>query len=348
MQLTTTRLAVFIFLAAFGSTCVAADRIVTDSTGRELALPAIVKRVYAAGPPASVFVFAIAPEKLIGWTRAMHTDEAVYLPQKYAKLPEVGRLTGRGNTANLEQVLAAKPDMIVDAGSTSETYISLAQKVETQTGIPYLLFDGRLAQTAKSFRALGVALGEKARGDALANYVDRTLAELHAKIAKVATAKRPRVYYARGANGLTTALDGSINVEVLDLLNAENVAGKSKISSGLTKVSFEQILAWNPDIIVTTDEVFYRFTVHQDPRWRALAAVGAKRVYLSPDLPFGWFDFPPGPNRLIGAQWLAKILYPDIFKDDLEPKVRTFYRLFYHREPSSKEVEALLNPGNAE
>lgn len=143
---------------------------------------------------------------------------------------------------------------------------------------------------------------------------------------------------------MTTALEGSINVEALELLNAENVAGKSEISSGLTNVSFEQVLAWNPDIIVTTDEAFYHYTVRLDPRWASLTAVRAKRVYLSPHLPYGWFDFPLGPNRLIGAQWLAKILYPETFKDDLKPKVKTFYRLFYHREPGDSEVEALLNP----
>ena len=32
--------------------------------------------------------------------------------------PEVGRLTGRGNTANLEIVMALKPDLILDVGST--------------------------------------------------------------------------------------------------------------------------------------------------------------------------------------------------------------------------------------
>lgn len=120
--------------------------------------------------------------------------------------------------------------------------------------------------------------------------------------------------------------------------------GKARFRAALPNVSFKQVLAWNPDIIVTTDEAFYYYTLRLDPRWASLTAVRAKCVYLSPHLPYGWFDFPPGPNRLIGAQWLAKILYPEIFKDDLKPKVKTFYRLFYHREPGDNVVEALLNP----
>lgn len=232
MRLMVLRLAAFFLLALASLACAAGGRQVTDATGREITLPPEVKRVYAAGPPASVL--AIAPEKLIGWTRAMRPDEAAFLPPQYANLPELGRLTGRGNTANVEVVLAAKPDLIVDAGSTAPTFVSLAQKVETQTGIPYLLLDGRLSKTAKSFRALGKAVDEKVRGDALADYVERMLAEIRDRIAKVSVTKRPRVYYARSANGLTTALEGSIDVEALELLNAENVAGKSEISSGLT------------------------------------------------------------------------------------------------------------------
>jgi ABC-type Fe3+-hydroxamate transport system substrate-binding protein len=79
--------------------------------------PAKVERVYAAGPPASLLVFAIAPDKLTGWTRAMRPSEAAFFPEPYGQLPELGRLTGRGNTANVEVVLKAKTDLIVDVGS---------------------------------------------------------------------------------------------------------------------------------------------------------------------------------------------------------------------------------------
>ena len=54
--------------------------------------PAKVERVYAAGPPASVLVFAIAPDKLNGWTRAMRPNEAQFFADKYAQLPELGRV----------------------------------------------------------------------------------------------------------------------------------------------------------------------------------------------------------------------------------------------------------------
>jgi iron complex transport system substrate-binding protein len=149
------------------------------------------------------------------------------------------------------------------------------------------------------------------------------------------------VYYARSPSGLQTALSGSINVEVLDVLGAINVAGSQSATSGLANVSMEQVLAWNPDVIVTTDPAFFG-SVWTDARWSVVSAVKNTRVYLSPQLPFGWFDFPPGPNRVIGLFWLANILYPDIFGDDLRTQVSEFYRLFYHREPTPDQLDALL------
>ena len=50
------------------------------------------------------------------------------------------------------------------------------------------------------------------------------------------------------------------------------------------------------------------------------------RTYLErAALPFGWADFPPSVNRLIGLQWLARILYPDAFAEDLRTLTRDFY-----------------------
>jgi len=310
---------------------------VVDATGREIKPPAKVERVYAAGPPASMLVFAVAPDKLLGWTRAFRPNEAEFLEPRYAALPELGRLTGRGNTANVEVLLKARTDVIVDAGSTSDTFASLATQVQQQTGIPYALFDGRIEAMPAALRALGRLLGEEARGGELASWYEKELADAKQRIARAKT--RPRVYYGRGPAGLQTGGKGSINVEILDFLGAGNVAEEAR--PGLTTVPIEQILLWNPEVILTTDPDFWKLA-WQDPRWRAVAAVEKKQVYLAPHLPFGWFDFPPGPNRLLGIWWAGKILYHASFDVDLRSKVVEFHRRFYHREPTAAQLDALL------
>jgi iron complex transport system substrate-binding protein len=317
-----------------------ARRTVVDDAGRKADLSVSVSRVYAAGPPASILVFALAPDKLVGWTSAFRPEERPFVPAKYADLPTLGRLTGRGNTANIEVVLAANPDLIVDYGSVLPTYASLADRVHSQTGIPYLLFDGAFDRIPQSLARLGEILGEATRGAEWERYAQGILADITARVANIPPGARPRVYYGRGPRGLDTGLAGSINMESIERVGATNVAAALG-RGGLTQVSVEQVLAWNPDVIITIDRTFYA-NVWRDPLWQGLSAVRTKRVFLSPNVPFGWIDFPPSINRLVGLRWLARTLYPDAFPEDLRPFVRDFYSRAYHQTPTPDQLDMLV------
>jgi len=317
-------------------------RTVTDSALRRAEVPTRIDRVYAAGAPATVLLYTLAPDKMLGWNRPLGAYERAFVPARYADLPTLGRLTGRGNTANVETVLNTKPDVVIDYGSIGATYLSLADRTQEQTGIPYLLFDGALAAIPNAYTLLGTLLGVPDRGRELARYAERVLVETDRRVATVPAAKRPTVYYARGTRGLETASRGSINAENLDRLGARNVADKLG-TPGVASVSPEQVLAWDPEIIIAIDPTFAG-TVRSDPVWNGVRAVREGRVYLVPQAPFPWVDFPPSVNRLIGLKWLGRILYPDVFTDDLRQETRVFYALFYHQTPTEAQLDALLGP----
>src|SRR5262245_26255781 len=162
-------------------------------------------------------------------------------------------------------------------GSVGPTYVSLANNVQEQTKVPYVLLDGTFTKTLQMLRLLGEQLDVEDRADTLARYADETLNGLYARIAGIPEAERSCVYYGRGVNGLETGLAGSINLEMLERISAINVA--------------------------------------------SVKAVQEKRIYLAPNLPDGWFDAPPGVNRLIGVRWLTSILYPSSFpKNSRRPR----------------------------
>jgi iron complex transport system substrate-binding protein len=311
---------------------------VTDGAGRTVEVPARVERVFPAGPPAAIMLYTVAPDLLLGWPRANRADEREFLLPDIGGRPEIGRITGRGNTANLEVVLTLKPDLILDIGSVNATYVSLADRVTEQTKIPYALLDGRFDGTAASYRTIGTLIGRPEPAEALARYTEDTIKTITGRIAAIPRERRPRVYYARGPRGLETGLGGSINVETIELL-ANNVAGGT--GGGLSNVSIEQVLLWNPDVIITIDLAFAA-NVYNDRAWAPVTAVGARRVHLSPKLPFGWVDFPPSVNRLIGLWWLAKILYPNLFSEDLRTLTRDFYRQFYHVTLADAQIDRVL------
>ena len=318
-------------------------RSVVDSAGRSVEVPERVERVFAAGPPASILLYIVAPDKLTGWPRALRPEERPYIAKPYRDLPETGRLTGRGSTASLEGLIDARPDLILDFGSVNDTYVSLANSVQAQTGIPYLLIDGRFDNTPAALRLVAEVLGVPERGERLAAYVEALFAEVDEARESVPVAARPRVYLARGAAGLETALAGALNAEIIERAGGVNVADPqdARVRRGIASVSIEQVIVADPDTIVTWDPRFYA-GVWDDRLWAGVDAVRNQRVYLSPTTPFGWIDRPPSINRIMGLRWLSALFMPGRITIDLAEETRRFYALFYHVDLSDEALAVLL------
>ncbi|SEM11169.1 iron complex transport system substrate-binding protein [Roseovarius tolerans] len=318
-----------------------AAREVTDSAGRVVEVPEQVERVFAAGPPAAILLYILKPEAMTGWPRAPHEYERPYLAEPWRDLPETGRLTGRGGEANLERVLQIAPDLIFDFGSVRDTYVDLADRTQAQTGIPYVLIDGRFENTPAALRLMGDILGVPERAEQLASHVEQVFARIDAILDDMPEAERPRVYLARGPEGLETGMKGSINTEIIERAGGRNVADDGGATRGLVRASMEQVIVANPEIIVTWDRNFFA-SVFDDPLWQGIGAVQEGRVHLAPTAPFGWIDRPPSLNRIMGLIWMAGLLYPDRWQGDLRAETRDFYELYYHVRLDDPALERLL------
>src|ERR1700752_3715039 len=158
---------------------------VTDGAGRAVPVPARVERLFPAGPPAAIFLYTLAPELLIGWPRANPPPEREFLIPHVGGRPGGGRPPGRGNTANLEVVLTLKPDLILDVGSVNPTYVSLADRVQQQTGIPYALLDGRFDGIPLAYRTLGTLIGRREQGEAFARSAEDTVKTITQRVGTV-------------------------------------------------------------------------------------------------------------------------------------------------------------------
>ncbi len=332
-------LAPLLALALIGAAHGVAARTVVDAVGRAVAITDHVERVFAAGPPASATVYVVAPDKLVGWIRAPSDAARAYLPPRYADLPVVGRLTGRGDRISPEQLGTLAPDLILDVGTVSPDHATLAERVQRDTGIPYLLLDGRLAATPALLRTVAGMLGVPERGDALASWAERALAESGEQAGLIAPDQRLRAYFGRGADGLETGGAGFINVESLEVVGLTNVA--AEVGAGWRKVTPEQVAEWRPDLILS-EQPGLAAKLAADPGWRGVDAVGANRVYIAPAAPFGWIEGPPGPNRLLGLYWLGAVAYPGTLTVDVRDRAREFYQLFYGITLHVDRLDALV------
>ena len=175
---------VALLLSAWPIPVAAGDRAFIDSAGRRVELPAGIERVFAAGPPAAVLLYSMAPEELIGWPQDLSAEAKGILPARYAALPVVGRLTGHDNGVAVADVVALRPDLIVDVGDIEPEYVELANRVQQESGIPYVLIDGSLAKTADAYRSLGSILDVQPAAEDLARRADALLDGVRATLAK--------------------------------------------------------------------------------------------------------------------------------------------------------------------
>jgi len=316
-----------------------------DSAGRRVNLPDRIERIMPAGPASAVFVYVLVPNKLIGWTEPLSRAQRALMPVKFARLRVIGHLGGANPTATAADVIRLHPDLIIGYGVLSPPTIALADRIQQQTGVPYILLDDSIQQMPDTLRQVGQVVGAGDHGLAVTSYAYHAIEALRGQLLISPATGRPLVYYGRGSDGLETGLPGSpaaANVDQAGVINVATGLGRG----GSVRITRAQLLSWNPQIIVAQERSFYNALLH-DPQWRGLAAVRAKRVYLAPAAPFGWIDAPPGVNRAIGLYWLSNLFYPDLYQEDLRTIAREFYQLFYGVAINDRQLEAMLRPAEA-
>lgn len=322
----------------------ATEREITDMAGRTVTIPTQVDAVYCAVPTGEAMVATLAPEKIIGWVNEPTQATMEYLPENLASLPVIGGWMGQQVTANMEDIIKLAPDVIVYMSSgTLIATDEVPQQIQDQTGIPVVCVSSDLDKTAEVYRTLGDWIGEAERGEELASYYESKFAETIEKIDAVPASERPTVYYAENADGLATDPTGSSHTEVLDYCKVTNVADvEMKSGQGRTEVSIEQVIAWNPELILCHSGFVLADDIMNNAQWADIQAVKDGKVYTTPAIPFNWFDRPPNVMRLLGIEWFATVCYPEI-DIDINQEVRDFFSLFYNVDLTDDQLQSLLN-----
>lgn len=317
----------------------AATRVFTDSCGREVTVPANVEKVAVSGPLAQIVVFAMAPDKLVGIANAWDESAAQFLDTKYYDLPLLGQFYGGKGEMNLETLLAAAPDVVIDVGEPKGSIVEDMDALQEQTGIPFVHIDAYLAAMDDTYAMLGDLLAMPNEAQGLADYC-RYAYDRAVEIAN--SVEKANLLYITGDEGLNVIAKGSYHAEVIDLL-ANNLAVVEEPSSKGTgnEVDMEQILNWNPDVILFAPGSIYA-SVGSNENWQTVTAIKNGAYYEVPMGPYNWMGFPPSVQRLLGMTWMAKILYPTAADYDLYTEVSTYFQLFYHCELTQEQYNALV------
>ncbi len=294
---------------------------VLDATDRWVPIPAQVKRVLPAGPPAAILLLAVAPDLMLGFPSDIQPEARGLLSEDAVTLPRVPRLTGKDDRS--DAIADLRPDLILDYGTVSQRFTDLAVATQTRTGVPTVLLDGALSETPRALRLLGSILKREARAETLARMAEGMLA--------APRSPARTVIYARGGDGLTTVAAGNGASEIFALLGWQVLTPSGQ--GWFRSTDIETIRSLDPDILVFSDPRM-RGVLAASEVWRGLRAVREGHAYVAPTLPFSWIEDPPPINRLLGFAWLQG--------HDPVTLASMFNAAFYGRVPTQRQLDTML------
>ena len=314
-------------------------RVFTDSVGREVTVPAQIDQVAVSGPMAQIVLFALCPDKLVGISNAWDESAAQYLDTEYYNLPLLGQLYGGKGELNLETLLESGAQVVIDVGEAKGSIVEDLDALQEQTTIPFVHIDAALATMDETYTLLGDLLGMPDEAKALADYC-RSTYDRALTIAD--SVEKANLLYVTGDAGLNVIAQGSYHAEVIDLLSNNLAVVDDPSSKGTgNEVDMEQILNWNPDVILFAPDSVYD-TMAGDAAWQGVTAIQNGAYYEVPMGPYNWMGFPPSVQRLLGMLWMAKVLYPEAADYDLYTEAAQYFKLFYHCDLTREQYDALV------
>lgn len=322
--------------AASENTTETTTRTVTDVWGREIQIPENIETIITLGPGATrIAAYLNVTDMIIGAETQtanfnMLMDFVPVIHEQFSTLPIVGRGGGSGeNNAYIEEIILASPDVIF-AAFTPEA----ADELQTQSGIPVVavryISTGLANETFfAAMRVFGEVVGEQDRAEAVLLYIETLREDLDSRTREIADDEKLRVY----AGAITFAgqrgFGGTYsNFGPLAVINALNVAD-SALEAGFYEVDFEQIIAWDPDVIFLDPGNMHLVHAEFESNpafFNALQAVQQGRVYALPAFNFSATNV---TYALMNAYFAGTVLFPEQFADiEIAEKSREILTFF--------------------
>jgi iron complex transport system substrate-binding protein len=323
--------------AAHGKT-----RIITDMNGRKIEVPDPLTRVALFGGPTGQIAYVLgARDQLCAVTSSLKGSELVR-----ALDPTIVNLPGPRSTSgqvNVEELLLSDPQLVI-AGNLDGSI------VEKKTKIPVAYTESTMAQGVirKEIRFYAHIFQREVRGEKYIAYLDKTEAFLRSHTKGIPPEKRKKVFNGYGPAHLVT-LGGNtfmheriVTAGCIDAAASINTAGvKEGLHSGLSEVSMERALDWDPDILIIDSGK--PEDVYNDQKWQTVKAVRNRKVLKQPIGIFIW-DRPTAEAAVLYPLWLAKNAYPELFKDvDMLKEVKRFYREIMAFNLTDDQAHAVLS-----
>ena len=292
---------------------------VTDQAGRQVTIESQPETLVSGYYITTSLLIALGlQDELVGIEAKADTRPIYALSApELLELPSVGT----AKEFDLEGCAALAPDLVILPLKLESAADSLAE-----LGIPALLVNPEdQALLNEAVTLIGTATNTQARAQALLDFS----AEQEQRLADtLAGAETPSVYLAGNSDFLSTAGDAMYQSDMIRMAGGVNAAAEIT-DTYWAEVSYEQVLAWDPDYIVLASDAGYTVDdVLADPNLAGCAAVENGNVFQIPGDAEAWDS--PVPGGILGAVWLSSVLHPDLCPEaDSLAVIDEFYQTFY-------------------
>lgn len=320
-----------------------AEIAVTDQRGKKLRFSHPVRRVVTFPMPAAAMFIAVdqGVEHLVGmhqgsWLAIRDGILGEMFPEA-KKIPH--DVATQDFTPNVESVLGLNPDVVVQWADHGPDIVATLENA----GMKVLGLDYGTQQDLDTWITMfGTILGKPDRAKQMNALTHKRLAEMRAN--RPSSGAGPSiVYFLRYAGGFQVAGKGTYNDFYIKLVGANNpVTGPHGLTgSGFVGVDVEQLLAWDPDILLLGNfDSAMPADVYGNKVMRDMSAVRAKRVYRVPLGGYRWD--PPCQESALMWRWLSMIAFPHQKPFDLRGEVVKDYRFLYGKTPTQAQIDKIL------
>lgn len=335
--LTLVIVALFAIASFSGATGVQADtRTVVDQMGEEVTIKSEVNRIVTPYPIATNIIYTLSGQsKLVGIDDMSHQDK--WLQRIDPGVTEITTV-GMPWSVNIETIVSLDPDLVI--GVSGET----RDKLE-EINIPVIGLNlGSGADLESAITLIGSCLELEKTAQELVDFYQERMDLVSEIVKKISLEERVRVLCIGRDDIYTAAMGGCYQDRMIKSAGGINVAQNLTGDGWFTQVSIEQILDWNPEVILVPPYI-RKGSVQEilnDPKWQNIKAVQDGRVYGIPQGVATWDT--PEPESFLAPIWIAKLLYPGEFKNiNIENEIKNFYSRFYYLDISDQETKQILN-----
>ena len=291
----------------------------TDQAGREVTIQEEPQRIVSGYYISTSALIALGlQDKLVG-IEAKAAKRPIYqrsAPQ-LMDLPNVGT----AKEFDLEGCAALEPDLVILPLKLKD-----AAKTLEDLGFPVLLVNPEdQARLEEMISLIAAATNTRDGAKALLDFTAAQEALLEKTLEGTRT---PSVYLAGNSALLSTAGDAMYQSDMIRLAGGVNAAAELT-DTYWVEISYEQLLAWDPDyILLASDAGYTSEDVLADPNLADCAAVKNGNVFKMPGKAEAWDS--PVPSGILGAVWLANLLHPEAFtEEDCAEVIDEYYETFY-------------------